>query len=55
MSMKRTLVVTYKDPPLDVTIDYSFIDWQLEQAVSRMEFVAEVEMHYEDMLERGED
>lgn len=52
MSVKRTLVVTYVDA--EVERDFSFIDWTLENTVSRMEFVAEVEIHHEDMLNREE-
>lgn len=39
---KRTLVVTYAGDPAGR--DFAFIDWQLEQFVSRLEFVGDVEM-----------
>jgi hypothetical protein len=48
--LKRTVVVTYTG----ATINSVPADRALEHALEDLPFVADVEVHYEDMLERGE-
>jgi len=49
--IKRTIVVTYV--PIDGDGIVRLADRSLERILGNLPYVAEVELHYEDMLERG--